>query len=122
MKDYLYILGCIFFTVYGQLVLKWRLSNKGAFPEDSLDKMWFLVKAFLDPFVVSGFLSAFIASLCWMVAMTKFDLSIAYPFMSLAFVLVFILSIFFFNEPFTLGKLLGLLLICAGVIVTVRVK
>ena len=31
---YIYIFGCIFFTVYGQLILKWRLSLKGAMPAD----------------------------------------------------------------------------------------
>ena len=35
--------------------------------------------------------------------MTKFQLSYAYPFMSLAFVLVMFLSAFFFNEPVTLA-------------------
>lgn len=49
--------------------------------------------------------------------MTKFQLSYAYPFMSLAFVLVMFLSAFFFNEPVTLAKTLGLTLIVAGIII-----
>lgn len=49
--------------------------------------------------------------------MTKFQLSYAYPFMSLAFVLVMFLSAFFFNEPVTLAKTLGLALIVAGIII-----
>jgi multidrug transporter EmrE-like cation transporter len=49
--------------------------------------------------------------------MTKFELSYAYPFMSLAFVLVLFLSALFFKEAITLPKLLGLTLIVAGIIV-----
>lgn len=49
--------------------------------------------------------------------MTKFPLSYAYPFMSLAFVLVMFLSAFFFNEPVTLAKTLGLALIVTGIII-----
>lgn len=117
---YLYIFGCIFFTVYGQLILKWRLSLKGAMPEELMGKFLFLAKAFLDPFILSGFAAAFIASLFWMAAMTKFQVSFAYPFMSIAFVAVLFLSALFFHEPITLGKVLGLFLIICGIVVTVR--
>lgn len=103
---HLYIFGTIFFTVYGQLVIKWRIPNYGHLPEATLEKLIFLLKLFLDPFILSGFVSAFVASLCWMAAMTKFELSYAYPFMGLTFVVVFISSVFFvFRECDTLQSL-----------------
>ena len=117
---YFYIFGTIFFTVYGQIVLKWRISGVGELPDLFSDKIFFLVKLLFDPWVFSGFFSAFIASFFWMAAMTKFELSFAYPFMSGAFVLVFILSVFLFNETVTSQKVLGLLLIILGIIVTSR--
>ena len=117
---YFYIFGTIFFTVYGQLILKWRISSVGALPNDFLDKITFLVKLLFDPFIFSGFAAAFIASFFWMAAMTKFELSYAYPFMSGAFVLVFVLSVLFFNEVVTWQKVLGLALIVAGIVVTSR--
>ena len=117
---YIYIAGTIVFTVYGQMVLKWRISYYGALPEGLNDKVLFLFKLLFDPFIFSGFVAAFIASFFWMAAMTKFDVSYAYPFMSAAFVLVFLLSVVFFHEPITWQKTLGLLLIIAGIIVTSR--
>ena len=117
---YFYIFGTIFFTVYGQLVLKWRILGVGTLPESTLDKVIFLSKLLLDPYIFSGFLSAFIASFFWMAAMTKFDISYAYPFMSSAFVLVFLLSVVFFHEPVTWQKIIGLVFIVAGIIVTSR--
>ena len=119
-RNYLYIFGCILFTVYGQLVIKWRMSQKGHLPAELADKLLFLLKAFVDPFLLSGFVAAFVAALFWMAAMTKFEISVAYPFMSLAFVLVLLLSALFFHEPITLGKVLGMTLICAGIIVTAK--
>jgi drug/metabolite transporter (DMT)-like permease len=119
-RNYLYIFGCIAFTVYGQIILKWRLAQKGHLPNELSEKLIFLAKAFLDPFVLSGFFAAFIASLFWMAAMTKFDISDAYPFTSLAFVLILLLSALFFHEPITLGKVFGMILICAGIIVTAK--
>lgn len=117
---YFYIFGCILFTVYGQLVLKWRMNLKGELPAEITDKILFMAKLFLDPWLLSGFAAAFVASLFWMAAMTKFEISFAYPFMSLSFVLVLILSILIFGETFTWGKVIGLLLIVAGIIVTVK--
>jgi len=119
-RNYLYIFGCILFTVYGQLVIKWRMSQNGHLPAELADKLLFLLKVFLDPYVLSGFVAAFVAALFWMAAMTKFEISVAYPFMSLAFVLVLLLSAIFFHEPITLGKVLGMTLICAGIIVTAK--
>ena len=53
--------------------------------------------------------------------MTKFELTYAYPFMSLSPALVFIIGIFVLGETFTIGKVLGLLIIMIGIIITVKV-
>ena len=51
-----------------------------------------------------------------MAAITRLELSHAYPFMSLAFILVLVLSAWFFHEPVSWQKLAGLALICAGIV------
>ncbi len=123
MINYIYIFGTILFTVYGQLILKWRISGLGIqIPNEStlFEKLFTLTKLLIDPFILSGFVSAFIASLFWMIAMSKFDLTHAYPFMSLAPALVLVFGFMFLGEAMTLGKILGLFLISAGIIVTVK--
>ena len=119
---YLYVFATLFFTVYGQMILKWRIQKIGFTLPDSgiFDKLIALFRLVIDPFILSGFLSAFIASLCWMVAMTKFQITEAYPFMSLAPAIVFILGIWLLGETFTIGKVIGLVLIILGLIVTVK--
>jgi len=117
---YFYIAGCLLFTVYGQIILKWRSSKFGELPSEFIDKLYFLIKLVFDPFVFSGFIAAFIASLFWLAAMTKFDISFAYPFMSLAFVLVFLLSVILFGETASWQKIVGLILIVSGVIISSR--
>jgi undecaprenyl phosphate-alpha-L-ara4N flippase subunit ArnF len=42
------------------------------------------VKFLFNPFIFSGFVSAFIASICWTMAMTKFEITYAYPFICLS--------------------------------------
>lgn len=102
-------------------MLKWRLSQLAiVLPEGFLDKTLYLLKLIFDPFVFSRFASAFIASLFWMAAMTKFEITQAYPFMSIAPALVFVIGVFFLGEVFTIGKVVGLVLIILGTIVTVK--
>ncbi|WP_085520534.1 EamA family transporter [Tuberibacillus sp. Marseille-P3662] len=115
---YIYIIGTIVFTVYGQLILKWRMNQTEGLPEDLWDKFLFLFKLVFDPFVFSGLAAAFVAALFWMAAMTKFAISYAYPFMSLSFVLVVFLSAMVFNESIGWLKVIGLLLVISGLIVS----
>ena len=116
--DYLFILGCLAFTVYGQMVLKWRMDQLGALPEGGT---WIVLKHLLrlvfDPVILSTFVAAFLASLAWMAAMTKFELSYAYPFTSLNFVAVLLLSVWLLGESMTLSKALGIGLIVLGTVI-----
>jgi multidrug transporter EmrE-like cation transporter len=119
-RDYIYVLLTIALTVYGQLVLKWRVGQRGSFPSSTKQKIAFLMGLVFDPAVLSGFAAAFLASLAWMAAMTKFELSHAYPFMSLNFVMVLLLSAWLFHEPMTPNKLAGVALIIVGTVVVGR--
>jgi drug/metabolite transporter (DMT)-like permease len=118
--DYLYIFSTIIFTVYGQLILKWRISQLGALPTYPIQKLKFLLSLLFDPFIFSGFAAAFVASLAWMAAMTKFEISHAYPFMSLNFVLVLILSVGVLGETVSFFKVAGIALIVFGTVVAAR--
>lgn len=118
--DYSYIAATIGFTVYGQLMLKWRIQKFGAMPDGGLEKLKFLVGLLFDPLILSGFIAAFAAALAWMAAMTRFELSHAYPFMALNFVLVLVLSGWLLAEPLTGPKVFGVLLIVLGTIVSAR--
>jgi len=115
--EYFYILGTILFTVYGQLVLKWQISQAGPLPMALMDKIIFLLSQFTNLWILSGFAAAVIAALCWIAALTKFELTYAYPFMSLSFVLVLGLSVPLLHEAITAPKVIGMALIVAGIII-----
>jgi multidrug transporter EmrE-like cation transporter len=101
-------------TVYGQLVIKWQVIDAGNFPSSWGDRISFLGKLLINPWVISCFAAAGVAALFYISALTRFDLSVAYPFMSLSFVFVLILSSVFFGEAITPLKTIGIGLIVAG--------
>jgi len=114
--NHIYIFLTILLTVYGQIVIKWQVNLAGAMPVESADKIGFMIRLLLNPWIMTGFASAFLAAISWMGAMSKFPISYAYPFMSLAFVIVLILCNLFFKEPITISKSIGMGLIVLGII------
>jgi multidrug transporter EmrE-like cation transporter len=54
--------------------------------------------------------------LAWIVALTRVDVSIAYPMLSLGYVIVTIAAWFLFNEPISTVKILALSIIIFGIV------
>lgn len=114
---YLFIALMLALTCYGQLVLKWRVNLAGPLPGDVNGQIHYVLLLLTSPWVISGLAAAFLASICWMLALTKLDLSRAYPLTALSFVLILVCSAYFFGDTVNAGKLIGSALIIAGVCV-----
>lgn len=119
--NHLYIFLTIVFAVSSQLIIKWKMSDFSFNDHHTIvDKFIFAFSMLLNPYIIASLILTLLSGLSWMIAMTKFDISYAYPFTTLGFVLIFLFSIFLFNEPVTWQKIIGLILIVAGIIVTSR--
>lgn len=112
---YIFVALTVVLTVVGQFLIKWRVNEAGALPVDLHGKFRFVLELMLNPWILLGLGSAFAASLCWMLAMTKLPLSHAYPFTAVAFVLVVLVGAWLFSEPLSAMKLCGVGLIVVGV-------
>ena len=112
---YTLIVITVLLTSFGQLILKWRLNSFVHYPEDWLAKLIFIFSLLLDRFVILSFALAFLASLTWIAALTKFELSVAYPYMSLSFVLVLLFGYLWLGESISAHKISGTILIVIGV-------
>ncbi len=120
LLDYGYIVATLALTAFGQLILKWRVDQVGGGLRDGRSMVGFVLGLVFDPFILSGLVAAFGASLFWMAAMTRFPLSEAYPFMALNFVIVVMLSAWLLAEPVSLQRMAGVALIVIGTVVAAR--
>lgn len=119
--DYAFILATILFTVFGQLIMKWRMMHLEVTLEGTAGqraKTLFLL--LFDPFIMLSLIMALCAALAWMGALTKFELSFAYPFISLSFVFVVLTSGFLFNESLGPMKVTAVVIIALGLILLAR--
>ena len=79
-----------------------------------------LLQVLLNPFVILGLGLYFGSAAIWLLVLSRAQLSMAYPFMALGFVLTAILGRLFFHDSLTLPKIGGTLLIVSGVLVLSR--
>ena len=68
----------------------------------------------------SGMLCYAISVCVWVAALSKAPVSTAYPMLSLGYVVVAAVSVAWLGETLTPGKVLGIALICAGVVLVSR--
>jgi multidrug transporter EmrE-like cation transporter len=72
------------------------------------------------PFVSLGLFCYALSAVLWIAVVSKVDLSLAYPMVSVAYVAVFVASWFLFGERISAVRMAGLVLIVAGVLVISR--
>jgi drug/metabolite transporter (DMT)-like permease len=100
--------------------MRWQVIKAGKIPPDFFGKIQFVISLLLSPWVMSGIVATFLAGVSWMLAMTRFEVSYAFPFVSLSFILILFASIYLFNESFTLTKFAGTLIVILGIIIIAR--
>jgi len=96
-----------------QLLLKVGMSG----PKLALNANWqdTIAAALLTPAVLAGLGLYVFGALVWLLVLSKADLSFAYPFVGIGFILTLLLARFALNESVSLQRAAGTLLIALGV-------
>lgn len=110
----------ILFTVLtnaaAQIMLKRGMLSVGPFTLEGRKLIGTAVSILLNPFVVLGLCTFVISMTSHLVVLSRVELSYAYPFLSLAYVVVALYAYFVFREDLNAFRILGIALICAGTI------
>ena len=111
----IYILISVVTGAVGQVMLKKGMLSLGPLTLTAKDLIGTALKIGTNPFVFFGLAIYVSGIIFWLVALSRVDLSFAYPFASLSYVLMMIASWIFFKENITLLRVAGSLVIIAGV-------
>ncbi|HVN67699.1 MAG TPA: EamA family transporter, partial [Candidatus Sulfotelmatobacter sp.] len=79
-----------------------------------------VIPMFLNPWVFIGFACFGLSSLFWLVVLSRMELSLVYPMVSVAYVIVALFSWYFFKENLTVIRWAGILVIILGVVLISR--
>lgn len=104
-------------TMSANLMLRAGIDAAGGFSFSGPAQFFpALIKLFMQPMLVAGFVTYFIASIVWFRVVATQSLSVAYPtLVSLTFILVTAGAVILFGEPVSMRKLAGLAVILAGI-------
>jgi len=118
MKGIPLIILAVSLGAVGQIVMKRGMQLYG---EVDATSVWGqLIPILKVPQVTIGLACYALSAVFWIAVVSQVDLSLAYPMVSLAYVIVFIASWLLLGEQIPPLRLIGLLIIVAGVIVISR--
>ena len=119
MSSVPFILIAVLLAVIGQLLVKRGLNLLG--PIDfSAGLIFTYVTIFTSPLVIIGTLSYTSSIFFWLYALTRVDLSFAYPFLALSYVLVILASWLILGEHIPVLRWIGVFIIALGVLVVAK--
>jgi small multidrug resistance pump len=102
---YLSLVGAILFGIGGQIALK-----SGAVSSPTLSAQ------FLNPLTLVGLAVYGLAAICYVVALKKIAVSVAFPSVAASYAVVAVIAHLLWSEPFGWPQFAGLLLIGSGIV------
>ena len=115
-----YILVAVIFGAVGQILLKKGMNNMGALTLSLEGLPMMLWRIGTNPWVVIGLTIYVASSVFWLTALSRVDLSYAYPFASLSYVVMLVAAWRLFGEDINPMRLIGTLVVCVGVLLISR--
>ena len=116
----LYILISVLGSAIGQLLLKKGMNNMGPVTLSLNHLPSVLWQMATNPNVFIGLAVYLIGTVFWLAALSRVDLSFAYPFASFNYVVMLVASWMMFDEKITLSRFFGTLIIGIGVFLISR--
>jgi len=104
------MLVCVMGMALGQVLFKLAAQAMATAPR--------LVMFLFSPYLIGGGLVYAATTFLWIWILARVELSHAYPFMALSFVVVPLLSVYFFGEHPSPRYWLGIAMIVGGIVVT----
>ena len=114
------ILGSIFLNVFAQVSIKYGLGNIG-YLEINLNNLYPLVlKVLKNPYIFLGLGCYVLSVVLWIGALSRINISYAYPMTSLGYVLTAMAGFLLFQEELPFIRILGIGVILVGVFLVSR--
>ena len=112
----IFIISSVLLNALAQILLKSGMKN---FSDIDLKNNIFqtTLSISLNPYIITGFISYGISIILWLWVLSKVDVSLAYPFQALGYIIVTILAWLIFQENINLTRIIALMFITIGLII-----
>ncbi len=115
------VIGCaLMLNVIGQTLLKYGMGAMGPLSINAANLPQIAWQMMISPYVIGGMMVYAIATFFWLVTLSRVDLSVAYPSLSLTQVLVLGVAWLILREEISPLRVAGVLVICLGMLLVAR--
>jgi multidrug transporter EmrE-like cation transporter len=114
------ILTGVLLNAAAQLLLKAGTNAVGQFEFSAQNLVPVGTKLALEPHIAGGVACYVVSLVVWIMGLSRVEVSIAYPMLSIGYVLNAAAAWYLFGESLTAQKLLGIAFIVAGVFLVAR--
>lgn len=115
MGNFFYLLLSVLLGATAQVSLKKGMQVVG---EISITNLYSnIAKIVFNIYIIAGLVFYTLSLVIWLIVLSKMELSKAYPFVSIGYVITFFCGIIFLGEQITIYKLVGLVFVVTGIII-----
>ena len=115
-----YVLSGVLLNAIAQLFLKAATRRLGVLTPEHGAVFDMCMRIIAQPAVWAGLLCYTLSMVLWIVALSRTDISVAYPFLSIGYVIATLAAWQLFGEVLSTQRLAAIGLICIGVVLLYR--
>ena len=115
-----FLMAGVLLNATAQLLLKAGTNRVGEFAFSLENVVPVGMKLAFSPFILGGLACYVVSVVVWILGLSRVPVSIAYPMLSVGYVVNAVLAYFLFGESITAQKLVGIAFIIAGVFLVAR--
>jgi len=115
----LILLG-VLLNAFAQIALKQGMRTIGHFAFSFENILPVGSRVFVNPYVLAGLFAYVVSVVVWLMALSRVEVSYAYPLLSVGYIVAAFAGQVFFQEALTPVRWAGILIICLGVFLITR--
>ena len=118
--SFMLVLAGVMLNAAAQLLLKAGTNSIGAFAFTADNLVPVGIKAASNPFIVSGLGCYAVSVVVWIMALSRVEVSLAYPMLSIGYVVNAVAAWYLFGEALGAQRMIGIGTIIVGVFLVAR--
>ena len=116
ISNFIFIISSVLLNALAQILLKAGMKQFGNIDLKN-NIINTSISIALNPYIITGFISYGISIILWLWVLSKVDVSLAYPFQALGYIVVTILAWLIFQENISFTRIMALIFITIGLII-----
>ena len=116
LSNFIFIISSVLLNAFAQILLKAGMKQFGNIDLKN-NIMNTCISIAFNPYIISGFIAYGVSILLWLWVLSKVDVSLAYPFQALGYIVITILAWIIFQENISYIRIMALIFITIGLII-----